>query len=243
MGKSVATIDLLKRLSKRFKLVIAMVGTPSCQPALHAMMEQHWDPRFFFETWDVGLVKRLMKQQESLRAMNIERHVAILVDDVVLTSEAAEQISHCAMRGRHWLISLFMCGVSWSTLPKRVRRSLDICMVFSCPMASDVKLLTSEYATNSSMAEFMMKQLEPHQCLVLETVTKTQRLFVWTATLWTREMIQKQSSQDREKSKNAVSRAIPSEIHDIRRREDISFRRGRTESLESAGPGDEEQSK
>lgn len=180
-------------------------------------MENHWDSRFFFDTWDVGLVRRLMKQQESLRAVGIERHVAILVDDVVLTSEAAEQIAHCAMRGRHWLISLFMCGVSWSTLPKRVRRSLDICMVFSCPMASDVKLLCSEYASNAQMAEFMMRQLEPHQCLVLETVTKTQRLFVWTATLWTREMIQKQWSEASAGSETAVSRGSPSGIRDTPR--------------------------
>ena len=115
MGKSCAMIDLLFRMSKQFKLVIAMVGTPGCQPALHSLMQACWDPRFFFNSWDCGLVSRLMKQQENLRERGIDRHVAILVDDVVLTSAAAEQISHCAMRGRHWLISLFMCGVSWST--------------------------------------------------------------------------------------------------------------------------------
>ena len=115
MGKSVAMVDLLYRMSKQFKLVIAMVGTPGCQPTLHKMMQNHWDPRFFFNSWDCALVERLMLQQESLRSQGVDRHVAILVDDVVLTSDAAEQISHCAMRGRHWLISLFMCGVSWST--------------------------------------------------------------------------------------------------------------------------------
>ena len=216
MGKSCATVDLLKRLSSQFRLVIAMIGTPSCQPALAALMEQKWDKRFFFNTWDVSLVERLMQQQERLRADGIHRHVAILVDDVVLTSDAAEQISHLAMRGRHWLISLFMCGVSWSTLPKRVRRSLDACLIFSCPMASDVKLLCSEYASNAQMAEFMMRQLEEHQCLVLETVTKRQKLFVWRSTLWTEETIRNGSSSARTESETAVSAETPSGIRDTR---------------------------
>ena len=194
MGKSVATVDLLKTMSNQFRLVVAFVGTPSCQPALHKLMQACWDDRFFFHTWDVALVKRIMDQQEKLRALGVHRHVAILVDDVVLTSDAAEQIAHLAMRGRHWLISLFMCGVSWSTLPKRVRRSLDACLVFSCPMASDVKLLCSEYASNSSHAEFMMSQLGEHQCLVLETVMKRQKLFFWRANHWTAETIQMKSS-------------------------------------------------
>ena len=210
-----------------------MVGTPSCQPALHAMMEQYWDPRFFFSTWDTGLVTRLMKQQEELRARGIERHVVILVDDIVLTSEAAEQIAHCAMRGRHWLISLFMCAVSWSTLPKRVRRSLDICMVFSCPMASDIKLLCSEYASNSQMAEFMMRQLDDHQCLVLETVTKQQRLYLWTSYLHTCETLQTEWSRQRDESKNKVSSETPSGIPGTPRLKETSSFPDRIESLES----------
>ena len=239
MGKSVATIDLLKHMSKKFKLVIAMVGTPSCQPALHEMMKHYWDPRFFFSTWDTGLVTRLMNQQEQLRAQGIERHVAILVDDIVLSSQAAEQIAHCAMRGRHWLISLFMCAVSWSTLPKRVRRSLDICMVFSCPMASDIKLLCGEYASNAQMAEFMMRQLEEHQCLVLETVTKTQRLFVWRSRLHTCETIRSEFLRLHDESKKMVSAGSPSGVHGNPHPTEISSPLGRTESPESDGQSDE----
>ena len=212
MGKSCATVDLLMTCRKKFELVIAMVGTPSCQPALAKLMQNNWDSRFFFNTWDTRLVKRLMDQQEALRDHGCHRHVAILVDDVVLTSDAAEQISHLAMRGRHWLISLFMCGVSWSTLPKRVRRSLDICMVFSCPMSSDVKLLCGEYATNSQMAEFMMKQLEEHQCLVLETVTRRQKLYVWRARFWTEQALEMRRSQAGDLYKTEAASDSPSRI-------------------------------
>ena len=243
MGKSVATVDLLKRMSSKFSLVIAMVGTPSCQPALHEMMKQYWDPRFFFSTWDTGLVSRLMAQQEDLRAKGIERHVAILVDDIVLTSEAAEQIAHCAMRGRHWLISLFMCAVSWSTLPKRVRRSLDICMIFSCPMASDIKLLCGEYASNATMAEFMMRQLEDHQCLVLETVTKQQRLYLWRSRLHTCESLRIEWSRLREESKTKVSSDSPSAVRDSPRQVETFSPPDHTESPESAERSDEAESK
>ena len=34
-----------------------------------------------------------------------------------------------AMRGRHFRISLAMCAVSYTTLPKRARRSLDTLLV------------------------------------------------------------------------------------------------------------------
>jgi len=218
-----------------------MVGTPGCQPALHSLMQACWDPRFFFNSWDCGLVSRLMKQQENLRERGIDRHVAILVDDVVLTSAAAEQISHCAMRGRHWLISLFMCGVSWSTLPKRVRRSLDACMVFSCPMASDIKLLTSEYANNAPMAQFMMGQLEDHQCLVLETVTRRQRLFVWRAEMHTCETIQNKLSFSGVKSKTSVVRDSPSAARDTHHPANIDEDQCHTELPESVATSVEEQ--
>ena len=243
MGKSVATVSILKTLSSRFELVIALVGTPSCQPALHTLMEQYWDPRFFFPTWDVALISRLMDQQEQLRNAGRDRHVAILVDDVVLTSEAAEQIAHLAMRGRHWLISLFMCGVSWSTLPKRVRRSLDVCMVFSCPMASDVKLLCSEYASNTRMAEFMMKQLEEHQCLVLETVTKVQRLYLWKADHWTPSNLQTLPSRSHEESENEASPSTPSGVPGTPRLKEISAPRDSSGSEEPSGISAAERSK
>jgi len=239
MGKSVATVDLLKRFHSKFKLVIAMIGTPSCQPTLNAMMNKYWDSRFFYSTWDTGLVTRLMKQQEELRERGIERHVAILVDDIVLTSEAAEQIAHLAMRGRHWLISLFMCAVSWSTLPKRVRRSLDICMVFSCPMASDIKLLCGEYASNSTMAEFMMRQLAEHQCLVLETVTKVQKLYVWRSDLHTRESLQIEWSRDDAKLQKKASVDSPVATPGIHHSKGISEPLNRTELREFSESDDE----
>ena len=87
------------------------------------------------------------------------------------------------MRGRHFRISLAMCSVSYTTLPKRARRSLDTLLVFSCPMKGDMQVLTYEYCQNHSMARFAMNALQDYECLVLETLEKKQSMFIWKAQL------------------------------------------------------------
>ena len=112
------------------------------------------------------------------------RRVLILCDDVILNSSADDQLAHMAMRGRHFSISLMMCAVSYTSLPKRMRRSLDVLMVYSCPMRGDMLILTSEYCQgNNGVARFILNNLEDHQCLVLETLTKKQQLYTWKADL------------------------------------------------------------
>ena len=103
------------------------------------------------------------------------------MDDVVLNSDADEQLAHMAMRGRHFNISLAMCSVSYTSLPKRARRSLDCLLVFSLPMQSDMQVLTWEYTQKARMARFALSHLEDYECLVLETLQKKQKLFVWKA--------------------------------------------------------------
>ena len=95
--------------------------------------------------------------------------------------KAEDQIAHMAMRGRHFRISLAMCAVSYTSLPKRARRSLDTLLVFSCPMKGDMQCLTYEYCQNHGMARFAMNSLQEYECLVLETLEKKQRLFIWKA--------------------------------------------------------------
>ena len=108
----------------------------------------------------------------------------ILVDDVILTSSADEQLAHMSMRGRHFNISLMMCAVSYTSLPKRMRRSLDVLMVYSVPMRGDMLVLTAEYCQgNNGVARFMLNNLADHECLVLETLTKKQQLYTWKADL------------------------------------------------------------
>ena len=185
MGKSSCLSDLLQRMRRRFDLVLAFVGSASCNPVLQFQMRQNWDDRFFFNHWDESLIERLLVQQEDLKQAGSGRRVLIILDDVILGSKAQDQICHLAMRGRHFNISMIMCAVSYISVPKQMRRSLDVLMVFSCPMEGDMKTLTWEFANNTSMAKFALRNLEMHHCLVLETLERRQKLFVWKANLLT----------------------------------------------------------
>ncbi len=172
-------------MANEFDLVICFIGSAACNPFLEHLLSTYWDPRFFFSEWDDKLIQKLLVQQENLlKTGGRRREVLILVDDVILTSSADEQLAHMAMRGRHFRISLLMCAVSYTSLPKRMRRSLDVLMVYSCPMRGDMLILTSEYCQgNNGVARFMMNNLDDHQCLVLETLTKKQQLYTWKADL------------------------------------------------------------
>ncbi len=180
-GKSVATACLLHRMRRSYDLVVAFIGSAACSPVVEELMLQNWDGRFFFAEWNTSLVDRLLEQQEELKGRGVERQVMILVDDVVMTGKAADQISNLGMRGRHFNVSIMACAVSYTTLPKKFRRSLDALLVFSCPMTGDMQILTWEFSRRASMARFALDSLEEHQCLVLETLQKQQRLFTWRA--------------------------------------------------------------
>ncbi len=149
------------------------------------MMESHpkWDTRMFFSRWNQPLIDKLQDQQEKLKKAGIDRQVLILMDDVILTGKATDQLAHLCMRGRHFNISVMMAAVSYTSISKRSRRSLDFLLVFSCPMQGDRKVLSWEYAQNSSTADWVMNNLEENQCLVFETSRKIQRLFVWKSQL------------------------------------------------------------
>ena len=184
-GKSTAVMHLVYTLFDTFDLVIAFVGSAACCPVLEAMMERNpkWDPRFFFDAWNQPLIDKLLAQQQNLKRDGITRNVLILMDDVVLGSKDIDQLSHMCMRGRHFNISVMMAAVSYTSISKRCRRSLDFLLVFSCPMQGDRKILSWEYAANQSSADFGLKNLKENQCVVFETSRKQQKLFVWKAQL------------------------------------------------------------
>ena len=184
-GKSTSIAHLVYQMYGVFDLVICFVGSAACSPTLEAMMERHpkWDTRMFFSSWNQPLVDKLLEQQENLKKAGVDRQVLILMDDVILTGKATDQLAHMCMRGRHFNISVMMAAVSYTSISKRSRRSLDFLLVFSCPMQGDRKVLSWEYAQNSSTADWVMNNLEENQCLVFETSRKVQRLFVWKSQL------------------------------------------------------------
>ena len=135
-------MNLVYRQYNFFDLVIAFVGSAACCPVLESMMKRHpkWDSRFFFSEWNQPLVDRLLEQQQDLKKNGVTRNVLILMDDVILSGKSEDQLNHMAMRGRHFGVSLIMCAVSYTTLPKKTRRSLDALIVFSLPMQGDMKI-------------------------------------------------------------------------------------------------------
>ena len=169
----------------KFDLVVAFVGSAACSPCLEAMMvrNEHWDERMFFPRWNQALVDKLLDQQTDLKKRGIERHVLILMDDVVLTGRDADQLAHMCLRGRHFNVSVMMAAVSYTSICKRARRCLDFLLVYSCPMSGDRKILSWEYASNSHTADFALSHLEENQCVVFETSRKKQKLYNWRAQL------------------------------------------------------------
>ena len=170
-GKSCALMNLVWRLFDHYAMVVAFVGSAACCPTLEAMMRSHptWDERFFFDKWNQPLVDKLLAQQQDLGRAGVNRPVLIIMDDVILSGKAADQLSHMCMRGRHFNISVMMAAVSYTSISKRARRSLDYLLCFGCPMTGDRKVLSWEYAHNARLADFGLKRLELHQCLVFET--------------------------------------------------------------------------
>ena len=237
MGKSTATADLLWRNASRFDLVVCFVGSAHCNPVLEALLEKYWDTRFFFSQWDEDMIQNLLRQQERLEK---KRSILILVDDVVLGSKAQDQLATLAMRGRHFGISLFMCCVSYTTLPKRVRRSLDAVLVFSLPMTGDLKVLTWEYTSNAQIASFALKRLRTHECLVLETLTKSQKLALWKAKYFSPTDVRTLPSLGCVRCGSAASPATALECRPEPRPADIPCGRDHTEPSGDPAPAEGE---
>ena len=224
----------MHRMSKKFDLVVAFIGSAACDPVLSEIMLQHFDPRFFFSFWKPELIAKLMEQQEALGSER--RSILILVDDIILSGKAEEQLTHLAMRGRHFGISLMMCAVSYTTLPKKARRSLDVLLVYSLPMQGDMKVMTWEFAHRNSMAEHVLRNLGEHEALVLETLQRRQQLFIWKADVLSIENRQNEASQVREILKRQPCDDSPSAHHRVPRRTDIHGLQNGTQSGESQNP-------
>jgi hypothetical protein len=153
------------------------MGTSACSPEMRRLMEEEFDPRFVFSEWNQPLMDALLKQQETLKIQGHNRQVVVLVDDIVLSGRDEEALAHLCLRGRHFNISVLACAVSYTTLPKRSRRSLDVLFLFSCPMAGDCKILTQEYSNQARMARYCLQNLPEWTSLVLETLERRQRMY------------------------------------------------------------------
>ena len=243
-GKSTALSHLTYLAYNKFELVIACVGSAACSPVLEAMMERHplWDSRMFFSKWSQPFIDKLLTQQQDLKKRGIERQVLIIMDDVILTSKDEDQLAHMCLRGRHFNISVMCCAVSYTNICKRARRALDFLMVYSCPMQGDRKILSWEYASNSSTADFALSKLEENQCVVFETSRKQQKLFNWRAQWLHPEDFRKPTLPVLSKSGISASRAKFLARRRGCRRRKIASSSDHTQSLEPPASHEETQS-
>ena len=232
MGKSTLQFYLLQLMRKRFDLCVSFAGSSSCSPEMRALIESRWDPRFLFPTWNQPFMNALLAQQERLKLQGQTRHVIILVDDIVLTGKDEDSLAHLALRGRHFNISLMMCAVSYTTLPKRCRRSLDCLCLFSLPMAGDAKLLCQEYASKTNMAQYCLQNLEEHQCLVMETLQRKQRLYFYRVDLDAGP--QNEELHDPSQCEKLDAREMPDQNQNAFRPECTDDTPGRNEDQENA---------
>ena len=169
--------NLVEQLRSKFDLIISFQGSVSCSPHLRQFLINQFDSRFILEKWDNELMQRLWQQQnDRLKAGLQMRHVLVLVDDIAMDYRSKEQFAHLCQRGRHCGISVFICCVSYTVIPKCARRSLDILFLFDLPMSSCKKILLNEFSKNPSAAEFYLSKLPPYTCLVLST-DKDQQLY------------------------------------------------------------------
>jgi len=193
-------------MSSKFDLVVSFMGAAACSPEMRTLLEERFDPRFVFSEWNQPLMDRLLHQQRELKERGVERQVCILVDDIVLSGKDEESLAHICLRGRHFNVSILACAVSYTTLPKRSRRSLDVLFLFSCPMSGDCQILCAEYANQARMARYCLQNLPEWTCLVMETLQRRQRLFHYRVHL---ESSQTAALPPVEEEKIEASPAIP----------------------------------
>jgi hypothetical protein len=172
---------LVNLFRKSFDLVISFSGSESCSPELQEVINKHFDPQLVFSKWNQKVIDKLIEQQYELKKQGRSRHVLILMDDIILDSCADFSLANMAMRGRHFDISLMCLSVSYTSIDKRIRRSLDCLLLFSCPMSGDMKILCHEYTRSPSTAQFCLNSLEEHTALVMQTMTRRQRLYQYRA--------------------------------------------------------------
>ena len=98
-GKSFMQAHLVDLFKKSFDLVISFSGSNSCSPELQKTIDEHFDPQLVFNKWNQKLVDKLLEQQYALKQQGKTRSVLILLDDIVLDSDADFSLANMAMRG------------------------------------------------------------------------------------------------------------------------------------------------
>ena len=177
-GKSFATSKLAKYMLHEFDLIVTFLGTAHCNPELIEFVTKHYDPRLCFNMFNVDVINKLCEQQENLADMGISRNVLICFDDCFTNNKHAEDsLSHLFIRGRHFNISTIISAVSYVSINKNCRRSLDCIFLYSSVCKSDLDTLMKEYIhSKPHVAKYCIQNLPIYTALVVET-KRNQQLY------------------------------------------------------------------
>jgi hypothetical protein len=168
-GKSTLQSWLLENvLYPEFDLIISFCGSVSCSPELQAFFHTHGMSHMMFDEINIRFLQTLARQQEDLKLKNITRRVLILLDDCEMDVPVQQQLGQFCTRARHFNCSLISSSVSYTSISKNFRRSLDLVIFFKINMYSDKKLLLQEFTTCPKLTQYALEELEEYQCVVQE---------------------------------------------------------------------------
>ena len=168
-GKSTLQAHLLEEhLSKEFDLIISFAGSVSCSPEVVGFFQKRGKAHLMFDSINENFIRTLCAQQEALKQQGITRSVLLLLDDVEMDKHLQMIFGNFSQRARHYNISIMIAAVSYTSVSKNYRRSLDIVFFFKLNMTSDKKLLLDEFTSNRRFSEFCMEDLQQYHCLVQE---------------------------------------------------------------------------
>ena len=171
-GKSYSTYRILKYLhgEKAFTRIMCFLGTAKCNQELINLLENYYDDRMVFEQFNSKIVNLICKQQERLYNEGRMEDICLCFDDAFVNEKNQQILSYLCTTGRHFGISTIICSVSYCIIPKNVRRSCDLLMMFSSVCKSDMDILLSEYVrSRKDLCVWALENLEQYCALVIET--------------------------------------------------------------------------
>ena len=179
-GKSYMQAHLLGLMCSEFDLVCSFTGSLNCSPEMQTIFETKLDPRFQFNKLNINFLQTLMEQQERITKNGQKRDVLLLFDDVFCTRPEQDYLAFFSTRARHFRCSLMFSAVSYTSLGKNYRRSIDFLFLFGQPLYTDKKYLMIEFSKNPRLTELCLSELEEYQCLVIQNTLKS-KMFVYRA--------------------------------------------------------------
>ena len=123
-GKSIAILDIMHQLHKRFDIGMAMTVTAPTA----ASFKQYMPACCVFHDFDIDRIQALIDEQETLLQQNKSRNVFLILDDVGFDQKSLNsRTMRCLlMNGRHYRITLIAAVQECYAFRPEMRSQLDV---------------------------------------------------------------------------------------------------------------------